>query len=293
MTQVPDSLIYKSMATILALALGACSATTTSGGQPGYTKQDALADIQAAKAQNANTVQTDLQSGTVPEDGIAREMQLDAEVAALYKVAPQISFPARIALVRLNNYGEITRPGEGEIADFSKLAEKLGPEFGEFLVLDPVMAEMAAETVEAQEQNARANLRRGAALIKADYALAYTVDSSSRSSENVLSITDWTIIGLWLAPSRNVRADSVAQAAFIDIRTGLPMGSTSAEADSEAIARFSTEHSRKRDLAETAEAAAIAELVTNVEDLAIQLMQDARAQQAVEVENRSMPAPET
>ena len=254
-------------AAIVALAtLSACYATTTGGNYsaPSITREQALADIAKAEQQ--------------AKDG---DLRVDAEVDALYKLKPTLNFPARIALTKVQ-HNRLVKPTDPEIAQFQQLAEKLGAEFGEFVVVDPVMADLAAETVNAAKRDPRSDLRRAAALLKADYTLAYSVDSRSRSEQNALSLTDLTIVGMWIAPTRNVSAEAVAQAAIVDVRTGLPLGSTSAEADSQGVSRAISESENRYERAQVAETEALSALAIEVEGLSRQLMDEAKAVQAAQ-----------
>lgn len=254
-------------AAVVALAtLSACYATTTGGdySTPSITREQALADI--AKAEQDS------------KDGNGR---LDAEVDALYKLKPTLNFPARIALTKVQ-HNRLVKPTHEEVSEFQQLAEKLGAEFGEFVVVDPVMADLAAETVNATSRDPRSDLRRAAALLKADYTLAYSIDSRSRSDQNALSLTDLTIVGMWIAPTRNVSAEAVAQAAIVDVRTGLPLGSTSAEADSKGVSRAISSSENRYERAQVAEADALSALTVEIEGLSRQLMDEAKAVQAAQ-----------
>jgi hypothetical protein len=212
----------------------------------------------------------------------APEAQLNAEVAALFAVRPRLQTPARIALARLDGQ-RIAQPSDEEMTAWVALAGRLGAGFGEFVPLDPMMSELAAEAVstaqgpDAVRRSGLADLRRGSALIKADYALVYQVASNSRESDNLLSVTDWTIIGLWITPSRNVEGKALAQAALIDVRTGLPLGTATAQAERRGLARATDAYQRSAQEADAAALEAVQKLTEEVETLAAQLLAESAA----------------
>jgi hypothetical protein len=212
---------------------------------------------------------------------------IDREVAALFAVRPRLQIPARFALVRVES-GRLKAPTPEEMTHWVDLSARLGPGFGQFVALDPMMADLAVEAVTQAkstaatpgaplQRNAMNDLRRGAALIKADYAIVYEVATQTEDKANLLSMTDWTIIGLWIAPSRDVKAEALAQAALIDVRTGLPLGSASAQAESDGLARASTSFEQAQERADIARVQAVKKLTVEVEAMAATLQREANA----------------
>ena len=246
------------VAAAFAVTLAACSATTNA---PPLRPQTNIAAMTAPQQEAA------LRSG-----------DLDREVAALYNIRPQLSLPARIALVK-TEHGKVSTPTQTELSEWMSLSERLGPSFGEFVALNPMIAQSATELA-GGASDLTGDIRRGSALLKADYALVYEIAANADSRTNALSITDWTIVGLWLSPSRSVDGQAVAEAVLIDVRTGLPLGTASAQADSERLARATTAHEQRKIAAEAAGRDAVIRLVGEVEDLAETLIKQAAADTA-------------
>ena len=63
-----------------------------------------------------------------------------------------------------------------------------------------------------------------------DAVLIYEVDATADSKNNPLSLADWTIIGAFVLPSQDVKAQGVAQAILLDVRNGYHYGSVQAVA---------------------------------------------------------------
>ena len=245
------------LASLAAVCLASCAATTGAPPmQPPVTSIPQMSAPQRAAA---------LQSSDV-----------DRQVAALYEIAPRLRLPARFALAK-SEHGRLVAPPETEIAEWTALAGRLGPSFGEFVVLTPMIAQSAADLTQTATRDAVADIRRGSALLKADYALVYEVATASETRDNALSAADWTLIGLWLAPSRSVTGDALAEAVLLDVRTGLPLGSARAQADTELRARPTTADQRRQAAAEAAGAEAVALLARDVETLTEKLIAEAAA----------------
>ena len=136
-------------------------------------------------------------------------------------------FPARIGLARIDRGHLSSMPGV-ELEAWMKVRDNLGKEFGEFVPVNPLVANMVSKNV-SRSQNARitdvmSKIRLGAARQHLDAVLIYEVYSKSDSEANVLSIADLTIIGGFLLPSRAIEAEGFANAMLIDVVQGYPYG---------------------------------------------------------------------
>lgn len=88
------------------------------------------------------------------------------------------------------------------------------------------------ETAEAARQRAQRQveqMRRVATDLGGDYLYVYggTIDHATNS--NPLSVLDLTIVGAFVAPGKNVRAQAKASGALVDVRSGRVMVLSSAE----------------------------------------------------------------
>jgi hypothetical protein len=200
---------------------------------------------------------------------------MSAEIKAAAAVEPLLRFPARIGLARISNldrwHAQLTGIPEQEAAAWQKVAASLGPKFGEFVPVSPLVAEMFDDRNENTRGSAAREVVRkiqlGAARQHLDAVVIYESDGTADSHDNPLSIGEWTLIGAFILPSQDVKARGVAQAMMIDVRNGYPYGTAQVEAKDAAIStRFSTGDS-ERDLAESARLAAVESLAPEVEKM--------------------------
>jgi hypothetical protein len=116
-------------------------------------------------------------------------------------------------------------------------------------------------------QNLIETIRLAAARQHLDAVLIYEVDATADSKNNPLSIADWTLIGAFVLPSQNVKAQGVAQAMLIDVRNGYPYGTIQAKADDKTIAARFANREAERDLSKRVEAAAVENLTHDARNL--------------------------
>ncbi|MEX0923552.1 MAG: hypothetical protein WDZ84_12320 [Rhodovibrionaceae bacterium] len=224
----------------------------------------------------------DYLQGYVPLDEAAADpgiQGLSQAVIDAASVEPLLTFPARI------ERGRLTAIPAEEAGHWRALAERLGPAWGEFVPVSPLIAAFTAEEV-GLEMDARdcgyyrgclgktiQALRTGAARQHVDVVLIYEGVAWSESENNPLSLVNWTIIGLWLAPSKNIAAGSAAQALLLDVRNGYTYGTAQVELD-EANWRVTTWANAEDSAAEMrreALAAAVEGLVPEVEGMLTEL----------------------
>ncbi|MGH8021865.1 MAG: hypothetical protein ACREIA_27000 [Opitutaceae bacterium] len=175
--------------------------------------------------------------------------QIDRLVAEVAAIEPQLRFPARIGLARIENGRLIDVPPlEGET--WLDLREKLGSGFGEFVALNRVVTEMAYSGAgnpaagQTTLTETMARIRLGAARQHLDAVLVYEVAVASDVRSTGWSIIDWTIVGAY-ARTRRAHAEAYATALLIDVRNGYPYGTATAAAEDErATATFGSGEQR-------------------------------------------------
>ena len=204
------------MVGVTALALSACATTTqyTSG-------QDYLARY---NSNSAYTGQTKLNSNPA----------IDAEIREIAAIEPNLRFPARIGLARIE-HGQLIGVPQDEAGYWRDAAEDLGHGYGQFIPVSPLVAEMVGSTEPHYKRNVVNHIRRGAARQHLDYVIAYEVNHKSDSQRNGLQIADLSILGLFVLPSRDVDVQSTASAILMDVRNGYPYLTTSTFADKSGI----------------------------------------------------------
>lgn len=212
--------------------------------------------------------------GAIPPS-VTPANDLDRGVRDVANVEPILRFPARIGLAKIgrDHFGPPTLlPLSGEEArTWAGLAEDLGPSYGEFVPISPLIAAMVSQ---AHPSNQRIDairetlemIRLAAARQHLDAVMIYEVDATADSKNNPLSIADWTLIGAFVLPSQNVKAQGLAQAILIDVRNGYHYGTIQATADDKTVAARFANHEAEQELAKRVETAAVQNLTHETED---------------------------
>lgn len=206
-------------------------------------------------------------SGEAPGEAGKAARSLDEEIRAIAAIEPALRFPARIGVARVE-HRQLTSVPPAELVHWGELAERLGPQTGEFAPVSPMIAAM----VDPQGGSANrtpadliADIRRGAARQHLDYVLVYELSGDFSQSTNVLSAADLTILGYFLLPSREVTIRGAANAILLDVRNGYPYGTAAAAVEDTDLARGSSARDRGRDGAQRARRAAVEKLTSEVE----------------------------
>lgn len=240
-----------------ALALTGCSySTQTSSG----------ADYLAGYQHPAYTGSSTPSAGSSSEKGDATS-HLDQQIREIANIEPALRFPARIGVARVERR-QLTAVPPAELVYWGELAERLGPEFGEFAPVSPMIAAMVAPQQGARNTSPAeliADIRRGAARQHLDYVLVYELSGGFTTSDNLLSVADATILGYFILPSRSVRVHGTANAILLDVRNGYPYGTAAAAVDDARITRGSSAHQRGRNGADALRVEAVEDLTGEVE----------------------------
>lgn len=196
---------------ILSFVLTACSQTTQTTSGRAYLDQYQYADTDSV---GENT----------------QGLTFDQQVREVAKVEPILKFPARIGLARIDR-GRLTAVPGDEIEAWMETREKLGDKFGEFIPVNPLIANMVSQSVDLKNYNVINKIRLGAARQHLDAVLIYEVYSKSETNKNALAVADLTIIGGYLLPSRAETTEGFATALLIDVLQGYPYGTAQASVD--------------------------------------------------------------
>lgn len=194
----------------------------------------------------------------------------DLEVRDIAAVEPNLHFPARIGLARIEKGRLITLPVD-EAQDWGDMATNLGQEYGEFIAVSPLIASMVNSSPKPNDVgHVVQHIRRGAARQHLDYVLIYEVTDLSHNEGNALQVADLSVLGMFILPSRNIEVESTATAMLIDVRNGYPYGTPSAFADKKALSTAMGRNGKSRALANKARQIS----VQNLTDSVTQIMQD-------------------
>lgn len=209
---------------------------------------------------------------------------IDARVRQAGAIEPTLHFPARIGIARI---GEINRQPslvavpQQEAAAWMAAKGRLGDGFGEFVPVSPMIAAMMEPggTISSNDRGAATRhlmetVRLAAARQHLDAVLLYEVDATVDQKSNPLRFADWTVIGAFIVPSRDVKAAGVAQAMLIDVRNGYPYGQVTSSVDDKTKSTAFYSDEARASLAQKVEDAAAAKLVGESEGMIRKLRDD-------------------
>lgn len=203
----------------------------------------------------------------------------DREVREVANIEPSLHFPARIGLAKLYN-GKITNLTAEEVQGWNQAKEELGAEFGEFV---PVSS-MIAELVYSDRPKVKDNLNRtsqifrkirlGSARQHLHYVLIYEVFSETRTTKLASSVANWTIIGGYFIPSRKIETTGHANSLLLDVRSGYPYGTASASLNADEFSAWVNHRDKSRNLADKNQVATALKLIPEARKMMEKLMLD-------------------
>lgn len=157
--------------------------------------------------------------GVTPDDAAA---QTDASIAHRLDRKPLASFPATIAVVRLQDRGYRSYTswgyGSGDATVVTTRDVETDADFERFLRLPMVRAVVPLNRMVLPECiRSEKDLRNAAASVQADMTLLYTFDTRFGTETVVPALG---VITLGLFPSKEARVTATASAALVDTRNG-------------------------------------------------------------------------
>ncbi|MFN3312982.1 MAG: hypothetical protein ACK46Q_05905 [Hyphomonas sp.] len=220
--------------------------------------------------------------------------EVDGEVRRIAAVEPDIRFPARIGLARIEK-GRLATIPETEAEAWAALASELDGAYGEFVPVSPLIAAMVSPAPPSQYGSRHASetiadIRRGAARQHLDYVLAYEVATSHSSRGSALSVADLTVIGMFVLPGRSVEVEAAASGILIDVRNGYPYATLTAFADKRGLSRTINSWEVRQDMLKDTSAKAVLELAGEMRT-ALELLEAAAAEKAATAASEASAAP--
>lgn len=211
--------------------------------------------------------------GSTPT-GDSGDFDIDAAVRQAAAIEPVLEFPARIGLVRIGQWGRISGIPLGEAEHWTGLAERLGARFGEFVPINPLVAELAnPKTHRANESrlDVISQVRLAAARQHLDAVLLYEVRTSNEIEQNAMAATDFAIVTAFVLPSRRVKGEAIGTALLIDVIQGYPYGTVESRVQEQKLATSWGARSKGEAIAERLRASVTAELVNEAESMFTEL----------------------
>ena len=206
---------------------------------------------------------------------------LNEEVKAIANIEPSIQFPSRIGLVKLFN-GRITNLSVEEIEAWEEARSTMAITFGDFIPVSPMIAEMVY-TSRKTNSKSKSNpseifrkIRLGAARQHLDHVLIYEVFSETKTTKLASSVANWTIIGGYFVPSREIETTGFANALLLDVRNGYPYGSASASLNAKEFSASQTYRDKSRNLADENQISTVIKLIPEVQEMMKKLIEESK-----------------
>ena len=211
----------------------------------------------------------------------ANASDLNEEVKAMASIEHSIQFPARIGLVKLFK-GRITNLTVDEVEAWKESRVAMGSQFGDFTSVSPMVAEMVY-TPKSTHGKSKTNpsdifrkVRLGAARQHLDHVLIYEVFSETKTTKLASSIANWTIIGGYFVPSREIKTTGFTNALLLDVGNGYPYGTASATLNAKEFSASQTYRDRSRNLADQNQVSTVLKLIPEVQQMMKKLLQDSK-----------------
>ena len=204
---------------------------------------------------------------------------LNEELKAIASIEPSLEFPSRIGLVKLFN-GRITNLAAQEVEAWEEAKSAMGYEFGDFIPVNPMIAEMVYTPRNTNSKSKIKSseifrkIRLGAARQHLDHVLVYEVFSETKTTKLASSVANWTIVGGYFVPSREIETTGFANALLIDVRNGYPYGTASATLNATELAASQTYRDRARNLSDINQIATVIKLIPEVQNMMEKLMKN-------------------
>ncbi len=209
----------------------------------------------------------------------ATASSIDLDIMNIAAIEPNLRFPARIGLARIEN-GRLTSVPADEAVLWQDMAERQGDRYGEFVPVSPLIASMVRSTDKSNLENVVNTIRKGAARQHVDYVLTYEVIQVDARKSNALRTGDLTVLGLFILPSREIKVSSTASALLLDVRNGYPYATATAFSEDKGTSTFAGRHSKQDKLSERGRLEAVKFLTTDIEN-ALRDLKDASYEQLV------------
>jgi hypothetical protein len=218
--------------------------------------------------------------GFDPGNGTAMDLAVDKAA----QIAPLLRFPAKIGLARIQ-YGALQAVPPREADAWSAFAKAHG-DYGTFVPISPLIADMAAGVSGDVAKTVVDRIRLGAARQHVDAVLIYTVAYASTDKISPLSLLDLTIVGAYLVPSRSIRGEATATALLLDVRNGYPYGTATTDAHQGGFVPSIGSRQESQDLAQDAEVDAVGKLTAELDPMLSKLRNDLQTRELALLRNQ-------
>jgi hypothetical protein len=213
---------------------------------------------------------------------------IDEAVAQASQIEPLLRFPARIGLARIQ-FGGLA-PVPPREADAWIAFAKLHGDYGTFVPISPLIADMAGSRAGTLGNSVVNRIRLAAATQHVDAVLIYSVGGQTTNATSPLSLLDLTIVGAFLVPSRSIHGQATATALLMDVRNGYPYATVTTDASQSGFVPSVGSGHESQDLAEDAQAAAVAKLTAALDTTLSKLRLDLQTKELAALRAQSAAA---
>ena len=238
----------------------------------------------------ANTVQTT--SGAAyraAQPNFTPVSAVDQQVAQAANIEPLLRFPARLGLARIQN-GQVVAVPPREADAWIAFAHDHA-DLGSFVPISPLLAGFTTHGTGTDATSMADIVRLAAARQHVDAVLIYTVGGTTADDGSALSLTDLTIIGAYLVPSRTVKGEATASGLLVDVRNGYPYGTVTATATADGFVRSAGSYTRANEKLQDAEVDAVGKLAAEVGTMTTKLQAELQAKQVADLQAKAAGAP--
>ncbi|GGE51442.1 hypothetical protein GCM10007421_27320 [Halopseudomonas oceani] len=170
---------------------------------------------------------------TTPAAGVNMATLGDDDIVELMSLEPAAQFPARLAVVRVQSagYRSLTADsyGTGSFSVVTTRDVESEDDFKRIAALDDIAAVAPiTRLILPQELNTIRDLRLGAARLKADLLLIYTLDT--RFNVESTSLGPLSAVTLGFLPNKEAFVSATTSALLVDVRTGFIYGAAESSA---------------------------------------------------------------
>jgi|GEM_PF-1953307 len=191
----------------------------------------------------------------------------DEDIAKLLEVDVRAKLPTSIAVAKLDDHcgyyqPRLARIDGAELQQWEQIAAKHEAIRG----VQPISNLAFGDSLEEPKLTLH-SLRVAAARMGCELLLVYMQGDSTVDNFNDAAPLYWSIVGLWLVPGNTLEHKTVIQAALVDCRTGMILGTATGDAHEKRLSAAMYTSIQEAKLAEAVPAAALADLQDGVRPL--------------------------
>ncbi len=185
------------------------------------------------------------------------EALTDREIATMLDADVRARLPATVALATIRSHCRGYQPYLAPVAGDELAAWERAAEVRGLRGVQPI-----TRVLHPAEKPTLDSLRQAAAKMGCELLLVTLRGDSSVENFNDAAVLYWTVLGLWLVPGSEMESRTIIQAALIDSRTGMVLGTATGDAHDKRVYPEAFADQRRAELSAEVPAAAGADLRT-------------------------------